>query len=238
MLILVIRKVKLVHIKDENNSYAIILIERSKREKIKEKRLIMKHYKIKRENYKTTDWSGGKTTEIFIYPKESSLSERDFDFRFSSATVNLEESTFTRFEGYKRILMILDGKIKISHENSEGIREKEMLPYSQDFFDGEEVTRSYGRCRDFNIIYKKSISADLRILNEGSLEIESSKVYVIYCNSETEISLKLTKEEENVHISLNEADSYIIENCEAILRIEKVLNENKNNSLLISSIEF
>ncbi len=43
---------------------------------------------------KISTWSGGTTTELFIYPEVAEYSERNFDFRISTATVEVEESNF------------------------------------------------------------------------------------------------------------------------------------------------
>ena len=42
---------------------------------------------IKKNQYKTTQWSGGTTTELLIYPSTSKYSERNFKWRISSAKV-------------------------------------------------------------------------------------------------------------------------------------------------------
>lgn len=65
--------------------------------------------------YKTSSWSGGKTTEIFIYPPNSSYQARDFQIRISSATVEVGESNFTKLPDYNRVLMILLGQLEINH---------------------------------------------------------------------------------------------------------------------------
>ena len=39
------------------------------------------------EDYLSTKWSGGQTTELLVEPDSSSLAKRDFDFRLSTATV-------------------------------------------------------------------------------------------------------------------------------------------------------
>ena len=41
---------------------------------------------ISKSDFIVNNWSGGKTTELFIYPKGASLSKRDFICRISSAT--------------------------------------------------------------------------------------------------------------------------------------------------------
>ena len=54
---------------------------------------------IKAESFTTSPWNGGSTTELFIYPMTSKYTSRNFHFRLSTATVNVEESTFTSLPG-------------------------------------------------------------------------------------------------------------------------------------------
>ena len=51
-------------------------------------------------NYSTSAWSGGATTEIRIMPEGSRYADREFLWRLSSATVEVEESTFTALPDY------------------------------------------------------------------------------------------------------------------------------------------
>ena len=55
----------------------------------------MKSVLKKEENYSVSEWSGGKTKELAIYPPKCRYADRDFIFRLSSATVELDESDFT-----------------------------------------------------------------------------------------------------------------------------------------------
>ena len=54
--------------------------------------------------FHTSVWSGGKTTELYLYPFDGSYAERRFLFRISSASVDLAESHFTKLEGVTRYL--------------------------------------------------------------------------------------------------------------------------------------
>jgi uncharacterized protein len=49
---------------------------------------------IKWDDCKLSKWSGGETREYVIYPGVSNVADRNFDIRISSATVELESSTF------------------------------------------------------------------------------------------------------------------------------------------------
>ena len=104
-----------------------------------------------KDQYKTSNWSGGKTTELYIYPENSDYSRRDFLVRISSATVELEESKFTKLHGVNRHLMVLEGSMKLLHKER---REYDMRSYDVDSFSGDWETESYGKVVDFNLMTK------------------------------------------------------------------------------------
>lgn len=107
----------------------------------------MKH--IPSSTFNTTNWSGGTTTELFIWPEHSSYAARDFEFRLSRATVNIETSTFTPLAGFKRTLMVLTGEMELNHE---GQHSCVLKPFEVDQFDGGWTTHSKGKCSDFNLM--------------------------------------------------------------------------------------
>lgn len=98
----------------------------------------------------TTEWSGGRTTELAIFPPESSYANRNFLFRISTATVESESSTFTSLPGYKRLLMILKGELEITHVDQ---YTKKLNPFDTDTFEGGWQTTAKGVVTDFNIMY-------------------------------------------------------------------------------------
>ncbi|MCT4584699.1 MAG: HutD family protein [Peptostreptococcaceae bacterium] len=109
---------------------------------------------IKQNDMSIKNWSGGISKEIFIYPKDSSYENRDFKFRISSAKVELEESDFTRLENIKRVIMVLEGELKLVH----GSRYKRHLKrFNQDTFMGDWGTKSYGKAIDFNLMLREDI---------------------------------------------------------------------------------
>lgn len=103
-------------------------------------------------SYRTTEWSGGLTTELAIAPEGSAYADRDFLWRLSSATVDAEESRFTALPDYDRIILTLKGKIRLSHNGREWMELSEYEPHS---FDGADETRSVGKVRDFNLMMRK-----------------------------------------------------------------------------------
>jgi len=123
-------------------------------------------------NQKTSTWSGGTTTELFIYPEDSEYSERNFDFRISTATVEVEESNFTQILGYKRILMILQGELFIEHKNQHS---KTLQQYECDEFLGAWETKARGKVVDFNLMMKEGWNGALSI---DTLTGNSNKSYL------------------------------------------------------------
>lgn len=103
----------------------------------------------RQEQYKTSGWSGGSTTELYLYPEDGDYAKRDFQIRISSATVETEESHFTSLPGVRRNLMVLEGEMKLVHN---GMDVREMKPYDIDAFLGSWDTISYGKVRDFNLM--------------------------------------------------------------------------------------
>lgn len=110
----------------------------------------------------TTAWSGGKTTQLFIYPENASYADRNFGFRISSASVETPASDFTPLPDYNRILMLLDGAIELIHENH---YQKNLKAFDQDHFHGSWVSRSKGTCIDFNIIFNSSFDAQCECIH-------------------------------------------------------------------------
>ncbi len=121
----------------------------------------MNNYQIKKDHL-TSTWSGGTTTELYIYPENSNYKNGDFLFRISSATVEIEESAFTPLPGVERILMVLDGQMKLEHENQ---HTKVLKPLDTDQFQGEWTTLSKGKCTDFNLMCKSGTKGKVRGYN-------------------------------------------------------------------------
>lgn len=116
---------------------------------------------IPKQSHKTTNWSGGTTTELFIYPKGSDYQKRNFLFRVSTATIEIEDSQFTKLADVNREIMILDGKIELIHE---GRYSKTLGKFDTDTFSGEWDTRSIGKATDFNLMAKGGVSGHIRHL--------------------------------------------------------------------------
>lgn len=114
---------------------------------------------IKKEQQQTSSWSGGKTTQIAIYPPDADYSARNFLWRLSTAIVEVEESTFTKLEGFDRHLMVLEGELVLNHKEQHKAILKQ---YEQDSFKGAWDTVSVGKARDFNLMLKQGVKGRIK----------------------------------------------------------------------------
>ena len=114
-----------------------------------------KGYKIIRKNKaKKTVWSGGTVSELYIYPENADLKNRDFIFRISTATVDVEKSDFTFFDDYSRIIMTLDNELFLTHNDEEKVA---LSKYQPHVFYGGDKTTSRGKVNDYNFIMKRGV---------------------------------------------------------------------------------
>lgn len=132
------------------------------------------------KDFQTIEWSKGTSTELFIYPENSSIKDRSFTIRISKATI-LEDSTFTKFEGYWRKFTLLEGRIQLEHQNQHTTT---VLPFESDEFSGNWMTLSKGKGTAFNVIAKKEIQFRSTILQiERTLQIDGNQtknlIYVL-----------------------------------------------------------
>lgn len=103
------------------------------------------------KDYKTSAWSGGTTTQLFIWPPQGNYNKRDFLFRISSATVETETSTFTELPGIGRYITPLEGGFTLQHKGHYSIT---LQPLQIDSFSGDWQTTCIGKARDFNLMLK------------------------------------------------------------------------------------
>jgi len=177
------------------------------------------------KSYKTTDWSGGKTTEMFIYPPTRSYADRNFDFRISSATVEVEEIDFTDLTGYHRLLTILDGQLELSVNNVPTFVLKKDVPF---WFLGSDKVKSRGLVRDFNVIYTSKYKVNWTLLTST----EDRKIrlkqggFAFYFLAKGEVNLNdnLIKENELVMLnSIENSEIQIVVTSQNAFRMYEVL---------------
>lgn len=104
-----------------------------------------------RKEFTTSEWSGGSTTELYIYPEDGNYKDRNFLFRISSAVVRESPSVFTKLSGVTRTLTLLEGTLILKHEGEPDIT---LLSGETDIFAGEKKTVSKGCAIDYNLMTK------------------------------------------------------------------------------------
>ena len=166
---------------------------------------------IRKSDFKISQWSGGTTTQLLIYPEGSEYSERNFKWRLSSAKVEVEQSIFTHLEGISRIIMIIDGEIRLEHQ---GHHTAVLKQFDQDSFKGDWTTLSFGKVTDFNLMMSEGCTGKLEaiLLKENSIAkivlngVKENYKYAaeIFYAAKGNVSFRLSNQNEQIH--LNEGD--------------------------------
>jgi len=182
----------------------------------------MKIEYYKKENFLTSFWKGGTTTELLILPNSSSYQKRDFAIRLSSATVEIPFSNFTHLPKIKRFITPISNALLLEIDG----KERFLLPFEWCEFLGDQKTNSYGIVRDFNLMLDETKAngwaKTLKALEETKIEVK--KDMFIYFFSPYN----------NVEIMLNDRVYYIEEYSLLIVKdIEKreilIKNESVHN---------
>ena len=152
----------------------------------------MKFMKIEyytKDDFNTSVWQGGKTTELLILPTGASYKERNFIARLSSATIESSSSEFTILDGIKRFITPITYPFLLESD----IKKTFLLkPFEVYEFSGSEKTVSYGMSQDFNLMlntkktdgYMKSITNK----KEVNIDVENNTMLWFF----TPYSLDLT----------------------------------------------
>jgi uncharacterized protein len=176
---------------------------------------------IKKQGQKTTKWSGGETTQLYIYPENTSYENKDFKWRLSSAKVESEKSTFTKLPNIQRKLMVIDGELILKHE---GHKEVKLDKFEVDSFSGDLNTISYGIATDFNLMTNKDCIGELEYIKIKSDIVIKPKV---------NLSEDKYKYEFNFFYSLN-GDFDILLESGKLLTVDKedlaIIKMKKNSS--------
>lgn len=164
----------------------------------------------KSEDFKTTKWSGGSTTELYIHPPTATYAAGNFNFRISSATVEIENSNFTILPGVSRQLMVLKGSIELSHKNHHEIQ---LNKREIDCFNGSWETSALGTCVDFNLMTKGNTEGKItsvcvsanKILN---FQLDETCEFIIFYAYEGNMQCYFGSENRN----LNQGELMVITN--------------------------
>lgn len=165
---------------------------------------------IKHNQQQTVNWSGGTTTQLFIYPADAQYAERNFLFRISTATVETDTSTFTDLTGYQRIIMLLQGELTLTHNKEVTHHLKPLIPH---LFDGAWQTEAAGKVTDFNVMFKPDVNAvvEVVVLNAHQSTLIKTNTHLT--------CLYVTKGQVIINMSqqtLQEKDFMVIDDAETI----------------------
>ena len=137
---------------------------------------------LKSNDFQVSDWSGGKTKQLYLSPTTGHYGKRDFDYRLSTATVELAESQFSDLSGFHRILMSLDHTLHL-HDASRQ-EETVLAPFTPYFFEGSDSITSRGTCTDFNLIYSNHYQGQMLAISDGQELSQDEAIQFIYALSD------------------------------------------------------
>ena len=167
-------------------------------------------------DYVTTEWSGGSTTQLAIAPRRAVYADRDFLWRLSSATVELDESDFTPLPDYDRVISTLRGDMTLAHNGGEKLT---LHPYEIHEFSGADNTHSWGRCTDFNLMLRRgqcrgSVSAHF-LQGTETLALHAGESALLFCGEGC-----VTLRADGRTLLLGARESALIEDAPAQLTVE------------------
>ncbi len=198
----------------------------------------------KKEDFTVSKWSGGTTTELYLYPSTGSYADRDFQIRVSSATVDLEQSAFTSLPGVRRFLTTLKGDMKLCHK---GHYEREMKPFEVESFLGDWETTSEGKVVDFNLMLKGDADGEMRphvlmpgeslFLDSEKEEIQWNRYFVYAAEGDVCVQNTCVQEGEGAVLELVSDGKNVGEKEERTRENQKEDNQRKENQSEISNRE-
>jgi environmental stress-induced protein Ves len=132
---------------------------------------------------KVTRWSGGTTTELCILPDESSFEDRVFDLRISIATVEVEQTVYTSMPGFKRTLLLMEGRLELKIPNDPKLLNKgDVVTFS-----GSPGIECLGKGVNFNLIYSNKFKCSklelIRPNTSCTIDLAEHDVFILYCRS-------------------------------------------------------
>ena len=137
---------------------------------------------LKSNDFQVSDWSGGKTKQLYLSPPTGHYGKREFDYRLSTATVELAESQFSDLSGFHRILMSLDHTLHLLNASRQ--EETVLTPFTPYFFEGSDSITSRGTCTDFNLIYSDHYQGQMLAISDREELSQDEAIQFIYALSD------------------------------------------------------
>ena len=179
---------------------------------------------------KPSQWSGGTTTELCIFPPTSAYKDLNFDFRISRATIDVETSTFTPLLGIQRTLMVLRGHLELNHKHH---HTSSLDPFDSDHFAGDWQTHCSGKAEDFNLMIRTpeaTGSVEHFLLEEKMTLLLATRKhgFLHVYRGAVEVTVK-TQDKANEHWSLGSGDSIYFEESEAV----KIMSRSRSDVIFV-----
>ena len=141
---------------------------------------------LKSSDFQVSNWSGGKTKQLYLSPPTGHYGKRDFDYRLSTATVELAESQFSDLSGFHRILMSLDHALHL--HNASRQEETVLAPFTPYVFEGSDSITSRGTCTDFNLIYSDHYQGQMLAISDREELSQDEAIQFIYALSDLRVT--------------------------------------------------
>lgn len=182
---------------------------------------------IRKGENKISTWSGGTTTQLYIYPESAIYAEHNFRWRLSSAKVVADESVFTPLPRISRILMIIEGEVFIEHQ---GHHSTTLKAFEKDSFSGDWTTRCVGKATDFNLMTDKECSGSM-----DSFSIDAGEKKEVLFDHKKNVPDQFSLVTDafyivggDVKISIGDAEEKYIHNGDLIM-VNRAAEENVNH---------
>ena len=196
------------------------------------------HYEHRRaSHHKTQQKSTKKIQELYIYPEDAMDEDLDFDFRVAISTCQEEHGSFTKFPGYKRRTILLDGELRVAHKEHHDIT---LGQYEQDMSRGEWETETWGKNTRLSLLTKQGISGKLELLYYNEKLERKNEHYTSFYSLEDGVKLYFENEGKTYKDELNQGDHVIVswfENGEESYTVEVRHEAGETDRPLVLMIE-
>ena len=108
-----------------------------------------------------SQWAGGETRQLAIFPVNASVAAKDFQWRFSSATV-LQDGAFSKFPKHQRLLALRHGAgftLKVDAQQQGLSSRQQVLRFAGSA--NSHARLSAGPVVDINLMFDEQLQANL-----------------------------------------------------------------------------
>lgn len=170
----------------------------------------MKYKKLTLNDYIKMPWKNGKGYTVEIAKNSDNCPVDRFNWRISMATID-QNSLFSNFNGYQRVISVLEGDGIILTVDDQA--PKILHPFDTFFFSGNSQTRCAllnDIVKDFNLIFdpeKYTVSFQWKKIQSRQSQCSAADILLIFSASDLTINLpessETLKQYESLHITPN-----------------------------------